>query len=377
MSEPSALDQLISVSESISNPFVETWKGEGKKVLAYNCSYMPEEIIAAAGLLPFRIKGTGCKETTQADSYLATVNCSFCRACLELHMQGQYDFLDGAIFVNACDHMHVTYANWKAQGKTPFMENIISVPNTITDYGQKWYREEIGNVKNKIEEHFLAEISDQNLKDAIGACNETRRLQGELYALMAGDKPPITGSQCLAVIVAGATMPKHDYNRLLKQLLDQLDGKQCVSGFKRRLMIGGSALDDPALIKIFEDLGGLVVADTLCFGSRFFKTPISEDGDPLHALADAHYHQIKCPRMFDSYDQRIEFARQIAKDSNADGVILQGIKNCDCHGIDNVMLERDLEKDGTPVLVLEREYDVMPDAGRIRTRAQAFMERMK
>ncbi len=377
MSESNLLDELIKVAETLSNSYIEEWKSRGNRVLAFNCTYMPEEIILAAGMLPFRLKGTGCTETTQADSYLATVNCSFCRACLELLMQGQYDFLDGAVFVNACDHMHVTYVNWKAQGKTPFMDNIISVPNTITDYGQKWYREEINNIKDKIEEHFKVEITDDKLKEAIATCNETRGLQRKLYDLMAGDKPPITGSQCLSVIVAGATMPKDDYNQLLKKLLDELNGREGVSGFKSRLMVGGSVMDDPALLKIFEDLGGLVVSDTLCFGSRFFRTRIEEDINPLDALADAHYHQIKCPRMFDSYDKRIEFAREIAKESKVDGVVLQGIKNCDCHGIDNVMLERDLESEGIPVLVLEREYDVLPDAGRFRTRAQAFMERIK
>ena len=46
------------------------------------------------------------------------------------------------------------------------------------------------------------------------------------------------------------------------------------------------------------------------------------------------------------------------------------------HGIDSVMLERDFEKEGIPVLVLEREYDSLADAGRIKTRVQAFLERI-
>jgi benzoyl-CoA reductase subunit C len=66
----------------------------------------------------------------------------------------------------------------------------------------------------------------------------------------------------------------------------------------------------------------------------------------------------------------------IAKQANVEGLILQSIKNCDIHGIDNVMLERDFEKIGIPVLVLEREYDVLADAGRIKTRVQAFLERI-
>ncbi len=376
VTKSNALDEFTKMSETLSNTYVEEWKQQGKKVLAYNCTYMPEEIIHAAGLLPFRIKGTGCTGTTQADSYLSIVNCSFCRACLELLMQGKYDFLDGAVFVDSCDHMHVTYANWKAQEKTPFMENIISVPNIITEYGLKFYIEELSNIKEKIEEHFDVTITDENLKDAIITYNETRGLQKKVFALMDKDAPPITGSQSLSIIVAGTSMPKDQYNGLIEQLLSELEGKEGVSGFNHRLMVGGSALDDPALYNIIEELGGLVVSDTLCFGARFFQDPIKEDGEPLSVLADQYLNQIRCPRMFDSYDKRLSYALDTAERSNVDGIILQGIKNCDCHGVDNAMLEKDLEDKGVPVLVLEREYNPIADAGRIRTRVQAFLERI-
>ena len=57
-------------------------------------------------------------------------------------------------------------------------------------------------------------------------------------------------------------------------------------------------------------------------------------------------------------------------------VTWRSITNCDLHGIDSVMLERDFEREGIPVLVLEREYDSLADAGRIKTRVQAFLERI-
>ena len=199
MNMPNALKTLESISETISNRYVEEWKQQGKKVLAYNCLYMPEELIIAGGLLPFRLKGTGCSGTSRADAFLSTVNCSYCRACLELLMQGEYDFLDGAIFVDACDHMHVTYANWKAQERTPFMDNIISVPNSITEYGNTWYKEELTNIIKRIEENFNVEITNKKLKEAISLCNETRNLQKKLYEIMKRDTPPITGSQCLNI----------------------------------------------------------------------------------------------------------------------------------------------------------------------------------
>ena len=131
------------------------------------------------------------------------------------------------------------------------------------------------------------------------------------------------------------------------------------------------------MLKIIEDSGGLVVSDTLCFGAtRSFGEPIREDGDPLDAIAERYYSQIICPRMFDSYPERFDFSLDLARQANVEGVILQSINNCDLHGIDNVMLKRDFEEKGIPALVLEREYNALADAGRIRTRVQAFLERI-
>ena len=83
MVESRLLSQFEEVSRTLLNSYIEEWKEQGKKVLGYNCTYFPEEIVHAAGLLPFRIRGTGCTETTLADSFLARANCSFARACLE------------------------------------------------------------------------------------------------------------------------------------------------------------------------------------------------------------------------------------------------------------------------------------------------------
>jgi len=372
----SALSELTKVSEALTNSHIESWKGQGKKVLGYNCTYMPEEIVHAAGILPFRMRGTGCTETTLADSYLATVNCSFARACLELLIEGKYDFFDGAIFVYSCDHMCATHSNWKAHGKTPFMENIISVPHTITEYGLKWYRDEIGIFRDKLEEHFEVKITEESLKDAINTCNETRSLLKRLYELRRSDTPPITGAQSLSVLVAGTSMPKDQYNQLLKELLNELAGSEGVSDYKHKLMISGSEIDDPALFNIIEDLGGLVVTDSLCFGTRSFWEPVRENGDPMDAISDRYYKHIPCPRMFDSYSKRLDFVKDMAKKADVDGIILESIKYCDSHGVDNVMLEGDLEDKGIPVLVLEREYGALADTGRIRTRVQAFLERI-
>ena len=130
MVDSAILQEFEEISRTLSNPQIEAWKSQGKKVLGYNCSYFPEEMVHAAGLLPFRIRATGCTETPRADSYLARANCSFARACLEQLLQGEYDFLDGLVCVSSCDHVRRMYDNWKQALQTGFM-TVMSLPKKV------------------------------------------------------------------------------------------------------------------------------------------------------------------------------------------------------------------------------------------------------
>ena len=47
-------------------------------------------------------------------------------------------------------------------------------------------------------------------------------------------------------------------------------------------MIVGSMLDEPEYIKIIEDLGGLVVTDSQCLGTRYFWDLVDENKNPAY-----------------------------------------------------------------------------------------------
>ncbi len=378
MDESEAMKMFEEVAGALLNPHIDQWKKQGKKVIGYNCSYFPEEFALAADLIAFKIRGTGCTETSLADSFLGRTNCSFSRSCLENLLQGRYDFLDGAIFTYSCDHMCAAHNNWAAQGKLPLIENIIGVPHTQTEHGRKWFREEFSRIREKFEEHFDVKITDEKLREAITTSNETHSLQKRLYALRNKDQPPITGSQVLSVQIAESSMPRDEYNRQLTTLLEELENQDGIPEFSHRLMVSGSVIDDPALLNIIEEAGAMVVADAFCFGAgKALRGQIKEMDDPLDAIVERYYSQIVCPRMFDGYPERLSFMLDIAKQAKVDGVVLQNIFNCDLHGIDNVMLETDFEENGIPVLTLEREHNLLADAGRIRTRVQAFLEQIR
>ncbi len=372
-----ALEELTGISSQLENRFVLEWKKQGKKVLGYVCSYLPEEILYAADILPFRITGRGCTDTSQADSYLTRVNCSFSRCCLELAFGGKYNFLDGAVFINGCDHIRRAFDNWQAHSSAlPFMY-ILPVPHVINAGGFAWYKEEVVKVKKVVEERFGVQISNDKLSEAIQIYNQSRRLLQKLYDLRAGDNPPVTGAETLAILAACAAMPKDEFNRLLSKALEEVATRQSPANGKLRLLIAGSVMDDPEFIRNVEELGAIVVSDALCFGARSFSALTEESEEPLEALAKRYYYRVPCPRMAGQYKERFNFVKQQAERARVDGVILEYIKFCDLHGTDNALLKLDLEKMGIPAIELERQYGPLADAGRIRTRVQAFLERIR
>ena len=87
--------------------------------------YVPEEIIHAAGMLPFEV--TGDNEPVQmqgAEAHMYTNTCSKIRTCWQLQLDGKYGFLDGSVFSCFCDQDRRLSEVWEYYQKLPYMDNI-------------------------------------------------------------------------------------------------------------------------------------------------------------------------------------------------------------------------------------------------------------
>ena len=74
--QSTAFQEFKQAAETIINPEMQKWNDQGKKIVGYFCSSFPEELIAAAGLLPFRMRATGSTGTELSDAHFASNNCS-------------------------------------------------------------------------------------------------------------------------------------------------------------------------------------------------------------------------------------------------------------------------------------------------------------
>jgi len=370
----STLEELTNISSIVFNPAIKGWKEEGKKVAGFFCTYVPEEIIYAAGILPYRVRPVGCTETMSADVYLHRINCSFVRSCLEYALAGKYEFLDGVVFENGCDHSRRLYDVWreKVNHDHQFVY-LLQVPHKVTDESIAFFRDEIAKFRDNLEKHFGVEITESRLRNAIGVYNETRGLLKRLYDLRQRAKPPIAGAECLNVVLAATAVPRDRYNQLLTRLLEELEQREEIPDYKARLMIVGSLYDDPAYTEIIEELGGLVVTDGLCFGSRYFWEPVEGGADLLGALSKSYMSRPSCPRMTNTAPQRLDFVKEMIERFRVDGIILQRIRYCDVWGGELFHLRNKLGELGIPMLALEREY-ALGSTEQLRTRVEAFLE---
>jgi benzoyl-CoA reductase/2-hydroxyglutaryl-CoA dehydratase subunit BcrC/BadD/HgdB len=371
-----ALRELEAAAGSTPvNPALREWQREGGKVIGCMYHFIPEEVITAAGLLPIRLRATASTGTELSESCFTQVNCSLVRHFFDSSLRGEFDFLDGVVTVNNCDHIRRLYDNWRRRIRTPYA-HFLSFPKKSGTEQVEAYRSEISGFRKSLEESFHVAITDERLGSAIRLHNETRRLQRQLYALRRSAAPPVTGAEALAVMVAGTAMPRERYNGLLSRLLEDCRNAGGHAGHTVRVMVVGGEIDDPRFIAAIESQGCLVVTDSLGYGSRSCMEEVDTAGDPVTALARYHVMERPAdPRLFGTTFARNDYVTKMAREFRVDGVVSVRLPQCDHWGFEQVNLARHLRKNRLPHLGLEVEY-ILGGVGQLKTRVQAFLERI-
>jgi len=346
-------------------------------VFGWLCTYVPEEIIHAAGALPVRITGYSQEmELEDGTAYLYINSCSFSRSCLQLGLKGEYDYLDGVIGGSTCDGARRLFDLWRHYIDTPFY-HVLTVPRKYTQPAHDLYNSQVAQFKTHLEEFLNIQITDESLYQSTGVYNEARALLKRLYELRKFDNPPITGAETMEALNACFRMPKELFNEWLRSLLDELAISDNTHTSRARLMVVGSVMTNPEFIKSIEEQGGLVVTDELCTSTRYWSDPVVLDGDktPVEAISRRYLNNFPCARMFPS-DERFNRILDLARDFRVDGVISQIIRYCVPYAHDLPLLTERLKAQGIPTLALDVEYGTS-GSGQIRTRVQAFLEMLE
>jgi len=357
-------------------------KNEGRRVIAYLCSLVPIEIITAAGSIPFRIRGNVNEPITKGDTNLETIACPFVRSCFDLSVKGWYDFCEGIVIPHACDSITRTYSVWRYSLGLPY-SHFINLPHTVRGASMEFFKNELQTFRRSLGKFAGKEITDEALAEAIDMHNQNRDKAKALYAFRKSDPPLVSGTEILKILTVGMSLPVKEATELFDEVLDEI-GQREESPFSKapRILVDGSCVDNTDFIKLIEDSGANVVAESLCIGTRDYW-PHAEIGiDPIESLAHRYLDKINCPRTYrektgSSYEEDLE-ARfgdtgSLVKEFSVDGVIFYIYKYCDPFGFEVPARKAYLDNLGIPSLYVEDEYSA-GTIGRLRTRIQAFLE---
>ena len=197
------------------------------------------------------------------------------------------------------------------------------------------------------------------------------------------DNPVITGYEFAVLCTATHVCPKEYLIEPLERTLQEVQSREPDAGkaFRARVVVAGSEVDDPMLIRLVEEAGARVVADRYCFGSLPGRLPVTltEDEDVLTQVC-RHYLSVgQCPRYMSAAKvaQRQEYMRSIYEEYGAQGIVYQQMKFCDYWGYERAYASHLMrETHQIPVLSIDRPY-VVGSSGQLRTRFQAFVESLE
>ena len=366
-------------AEIAANPKAQLnkYKAEGKKCIGVLPYYAPEELVEAAGMVPFGMWGSNKKTISRAKEYCATFYCTIAQLALEMLLDGTMDQLDGIITPTICDTLRPMSQNFRVAMKDKLPWIFLAHPqNRFAPWGLQFCIDQYTNVRNELNKIAGHEMTDEDIRAAIVLYNKARAARREFVKLANEHCDVITATKRSAVLKAAWFMTKAEYTEKLVALNAELKALPVCQWKGVKVVTSGIICDNPELLKIFDDNNIAIAADDVAHETRAFRVDASEEGDPMMALAQQFADQDYEVLLYDpqsSKNRRGEFVANMVKESGAQGLILFMQQFCDPEEMEYPYLKKALDEAGIPHIKLGVDQQ-MRDFGQAATAIQAFAD---
>lgn len=376
MSMNALLDEFKNIAESPKKQ-LDGYKKQGKKAIGVLPYYAPEELVYAAGMVPFGMWGSNKKTISRAKEYCATFYCTIAQLALEMLLDGTMDDLDGIITPTICDTLRPMSQNFRVSMGEKMPVIFLAHPqNRFDSFGLQFCVDQYAHVKKELEKITGKEITNDDIQNAIKVYNESRAARRRFVTLSSEHCDVITPTKRSAVLKASWFMLKDEYTVKLNELNEEL-AKLPVCDWKgTKVVTSGIICDNPSLLAAFEENHIAIAADDVAHESRAFRVDVPEDSDGLKALAQQFANIDYEVLLYDpesSKNRRGEFVANLVKESGAQGLVLFMQQFCDPEEMEYPYLKKALDAAHIPHIKLGIDQQ-MRDFGQARTAIQAFAD---
>ena len=372
---------MITIQEGLkafrdvaSNPRcqLDRYIDAGKKVIGIGPYYVPEELVYAAGAIPFGIWGA-VGTAVEAKKYFPPFYCSICQMSLEQGLTHKLDKLSGIMITGLCDTLKAFSQNWKAGVETVPLIFVSQPQNRSNEVGRAYAVSSYHEVAHQVEECCGAIIENETLRQAITLYNDWR-FEMQCFISLAGSHPrEVSVADRSAVIEASYFMDKAEHLTAVRDLNCLLEKSPSSTDGFRKIMLSGIYEDIPAISEILDDEGFCIVGDDLAKESRAFSLHVPELEDPIEALAEGFCNLKEDSILFDPGKTHADKVARIAKQQDAQGVVLLLAKFCDPEEFDAPFVRNACKEKGLPVVTIEIDQST-ESYEQARTQLETFAE---
>lgn len=296
----------------------KAFKAGGGKVVGYMTNNVPVELIVAAGAFPLQLPTRPGAPTPNADRYMESLFDPMVRSVFERILVGEFDFLDLIVLPRSVDSFQRFYyylcelrRTGTAAVPEPFLYDLQKLPGEAS---AAYNLDRTRDFAAKLRALTGSVMDPEAIARAIDAYNQLRKA---LSALSERRHAPasLTGEAAfLAYAAVGCDLPDVVEAAVAARLAEA----ETPLPAGPRLLLIGSAQDQPVLHRVVAGAGGEVVGDYHWRGEPLLGPTIEVADDPLDAISD-HYHRRSFATR--SYPPSTEDVVNLAKATGADAAI--------------------------------------------------------
>jgi benzoyl-CoA reductase subunit C len=370
------LDEVLyecrELLEDMTFPTVRRWRESGGKVIGHFQVYFPEEIVHAAGILPFKVCGAPI-EAVQADSRFGSYLCSILKTSLELALSKRVQ-LEMFVTHPICDAARNLGAVWGRNFTYPCQ--ILYLPqNANSPAAVTYLRNEYARLLRSVEEIAGQPVQEDDLRRSLTVYNRNRALLRELYAIKRETPWLVSADEAYVLVAIGGLIRREEHNELLETVLPLIAARPNKKQDKIRLVFEGGFCEQPPLDLIRAIARSCyVVDDDLLIGLRWILEDVPLGGDPLFNLANAYLEKSSySPVQHDLRKPKEKMLLGRIKNSRADAAILTAAKMCEPGLEEQVAYLQALDKEGIPYFISEFE-EKMTTFDHMEIQLETFVE---
>ena len=389
MKELKHLIYFEELLEDANNELVRRASAEGDLPIGYTCFHAPEVLLNLGRCFSVRLRAPHTSSVDLATYYMANNSCEYARALLERALEGNFQFLRGMAGVDVCEANNRAMENMelmRIQGENnpgffwcnldvPYSDDEDCVEHTVEQVSRK--------ILKPLRENYGVDTSDGAIRAAVEEQNRISRVLTELGEFRKLEDPPISGYEYALAVLVSYVCPKRLILAPLEETLEEVRRREPDSEkkFRARVVLVGSEIDDPKLVRLIESCGALVVADRFCYGSFPGRQVIelSPGEDALTQVCRWYLQNTDCPRQCAAHrvQRRYDRVAELVKEFKADGAIYEQMKFCTYWSYERTMASHIMPDEyGIHVLSIDRPY-IAGQSGQLRTRVQAFVESLE